>query len=83
MWGGEDMDFNSVLQAITTVGFPIVCCLILFWYVAKREAATDAQIQAINEKHEQEIAKLVEAVNNNTLVMQRLLDRLVKYDGEQ
>lgn len=70
------MDFNSVLQAITTVGFPIVCCLLLFWYVAKREEATDKQIQAVNERHETEIAKLVEAVNNNTLVMQRLIDKI-------
>lgn len=24
------MDFNSVMQAISTVGFPIVCCGVLF-----------------------------------------------------
>lgn len=24
------MDFNALLQAISTVGFPIVCCCVLF-----------------------------------------------------
>lgn len=25
------MDFNSIMQAISTVGFPIVCCGVLFY----------------------------------------------------
>lgn len=70
------MDFSSVLQAIATLGFPIVCCLMLFWYVYKRENTYDDQIRQLTEKHETEVNQLVEAVNNNTLVMQRLLDRL-------
>lgn len=70
------MDFPTILQAITTLGFPIVCCLMLFWYVYKRENKYDEQIKELHEKHEQEVGKLVEAVNNNTLVMQRLLDRM-------
>lgn len=24
------MDFNALLQAVSTVGFPIVCCCVLF-----------------------------------------------------
>lgn len=59
------MDFNTVTQFISTLGFPIAVCLICFWYINKRE-----------EQHKDEIAKLSEAVNNNTLVMQKLVDRL-------
>lgn len=25
------MDFNSIMQAVSTVGFPIVCCGVLFY----------------------------------------------------
>ena len=25
------MDFNAIMQAISTVGFPIVCCGVLFY----------------------------------------------------
>lgn len=59
------MDFSSVAQIISTLGFPIAVCLICFWYINKRE-----------EQHREEVNKLSEAVHNNTLVMQKLVDRL-------
>lgn len=59
------MDFGSITQVISSLGFPIAVCLICFWYINKRE-----------EQHKDEIDKLSEAVNNNTLVMQKLVDRL-------
>ena len=59
------MDLNVLLQAITTVGFPIAMCLLLFWYIRKQ-----------SESHKSEIDKLSEAVNNNTLIIQRLTDIL-------
>ena len=40
-------------------------CLLLFWYVTKKD-----------ESHREEMNKMAEAVNNNTIVMQRLLDKL-------
>lgn len=27
------MEFNDILQAISTIGFPIVCCCGLFWMI--------------------------------------------------
>lgn len=59
------MDFSNVAQIISTLGFPIAVCLICFWYINKRE-----------EQHKEEVNKLSEAVHNNTLVMQQLVDRL-------
>lgn len=76
------MDFASVLQAIATLGFPIVCCLMLFWYVYKRENKYDEQINELTNKHEAEVHQLVEAVNNNTRVMQRILDKLGVDDND-
>lgn len=59
------MDFGSITQVISSLGFPIAVCLICFWYINKRE-----------EQNKAEIDRLSEAVNNNTLVMQKLVDRL-------
>lgn len=59
------MDMNVLLQAITSVGFPIVMCIMLMWYV--KEMST---------KHKDESDKFAEALNNNTLVLQKLCDRL-------
>jgi hypothetical protein len=70
--GVSDMDFNAVTQFISSLGFPIAVCLICFWYINKRE-----------EQHKEELTKLSEALNNNTLVMQKLVDRLGDVDDEK
>lgn len=56
---------NVIIQAITSVGFPIVMCLMLMWYVRE-----------ISSKHKEESDKFAEALNSNTLVLQKLCDRL-------
>lgn len=66
MRGGETVDtMQMVLQAITTVGFPIVMCLCLAWYCMK-----------LNESHKTETDKFAKALNNNTLILQKLCDVL-------
>lgn len=59
------MDVNAIIQIISGVGFPIAACLICFWYVNK-----------LTETHKEEVNKLTDALNNNTLVMQKLCDKL-------
>lgn len=59
------MDANTITNIITTIGFPIAVCLICFWYINKMQ-----------ENHKSEIDKLSEALHNNTLVMQKLVDKL-------
>lgn len=59
------MDITVILQAITTVGFPIVMCLVLMWYVMKS-----------NESHKEETKDFTDALNRNTLVLQKLCDKL-------
>lgn len=59
------MDFTTVLQSVSTVGFPIVMCFILVWY-----------IKDTNEKHKEETKQFTEALNKNTLVLQKLCDKL-------
>lgn len=55
------MDFSSVMQAISTLGFPICMCIAMFWYTTKQ-----------TETHKEEVAKMTEALNNNTIALNRL-----------
>lgn len=67
------MDVNAITQLISNIGFPVAVCLICFWYINKQ-----------SEEHKAEIDELTKALNNNTLVMQRLADSLkqeVSTDG--
>ena len=56
---------QMILQAITTVGFPIVMCLCLAWYCIK-----------LDDSHKAETDKFTTALNENTLVLQKLCDML-------
>ena len=56
---------NDVAALISTLGFPIGMCLIMCYYVNK-----------INDAHKEETDKFAEALNNNTLVLQKLCDKL-------
>lgn len=59
------MDANTIVQLIGSLGFPIVCCIALFWRMIKSD-----------ENHKTEIERLTDALNNNTLVLQQLSDLL-------
>lgn len=61
------MDSSAILQAISTVGFPIVMCLLMMFYI--RETA---------KTHSDETIKFTEALNKNTLVLQHLCDTIEK-----
>lgn len=56
---------QMVITAISTVGFPIVMCGALFWKMDKQD-----------KEHKEEMDKTTEAINNNTIVLQKLMQML-------
>ena len=58
------MDPNIIMQAISTLGFPIVVAAALFWKMNRQD-----------QDHKEEMQKVTEAVNNNTLALQKLVDK--------
>lgn len=61
---------EEVLTAISTVGFPIVCCLILGYLLLQEQQA-----------HKEESNRLVESINNNTLIMRELKQLICDIKG--
>lgn len=59
------MDVNSISQLVGSLGFPIACCIYLIYSNNKA-----------NEAHKQEIDKLRETVENNTIAMIKLCSKL-------
>lgn len=45
-----------------------------------REDVNDKKFDALNQQRAEEVQKMVDAVNNNTLVLQKLLDKM---EGKQ
>ena len=65
------MDTNAVIQVLTQFGFPIVMCGMLCYYILAR----DKRDKEKDAEHKAETDKLADALNNNTLVMQKLIDK--------
>lgn len=70
------MDVNAVIQIISTVGFPIFACAAMGWYVKYNNDKFQTILMDTNTKHKQEMDNIVTAINNNTLVMQKLIDKM-------
>lgn len=61
---------DTIVSIISSVGFPIVTALICFWYINK-----------INEDHKAESKDFAEAINRNTSVMEKLLEKFNEKEG--
>lgn len=59
------MELDVVLQAIATLGFPIVMCVALLY-----------EIKDMTTKHQEETKLFSDSMNKNTLVLQKLCDVL-------
>lgn len=59
------MDITVITQLISTVGFPIFMVIYMLWYSNKT-----------NARHSEEIGELRKVVEQNTLTVQRLVDKL-------
>lgn len=55
------MDPNAITSLIGSIGFPIVMCLLLYYRMDKQD-----------ENHKEEMNKITEALNNNTLALKEL-----------
>ena len=69
---------SDVMTMITTVGFPIVACLFMGWYVKYQTDNYRSEVKDMQKEHKEEITKVTEALQNNTLALQRLCDKLDK-----
>lgn len=65
---------HDIIIAINTVGLPTVVAIASMWYVKYREDKNDSRIDNLNEAHKKEMTDITEALNNNTLALQRICD---------
>lgn len=70
------MTAQDVVTLIQTVGFPIVMCGAMAWYVKYISDKNREQITAEREAHKEEMNEVVKAINNNTVVIEKLIDKL-------
>ena len=65
------MDIAAITQAITTLGFPIVCVFFLW-----------RSIQDTMKNQQEETKRLREILEKNTLILTKLMERLKVEEGD-
>ena len=85
------MDVSTIGSLIASLGFPIVACGAMAFFIVKRSEANDAKLEAlrkeqredllvIQREHKEEVAKMSAALDNNTAAIERLTERLERED---
>lgn len=69
---------NEWLSAISVVGFPIIAAVACGMFIKWQYTENSKQISEMRQEHKEEVSKMTEALNNNTLALQKLIDKLDK-----
>lgn len=66
------MTVQEIITMISTVGFPIVACIFIYLQNGRETVA-----------HSEEINKLKEAIDNNNIVLAKILEYLRKEEDDK
>ena len=77
------MDASTITSLVSSLGFPIVMCVVMAYYIKYRDDKNREEITALNDKymgliselndrHKEETDSLKESIDNNTKALQEL-----------
>ena len=69
---------EQIFSVIGQYAFPIVACVVMGWYVKYIQDNYRKDISDISTRHKEEMDKVTQALNNNTLAIQKLTDYIGK-----
>lgn len=67
---------QEIVTLISTVGFPIAMCVAMAFYVKYVNDQNNTKMQELNQLHYNEMVKMVEAIDNNTMALTKLSERM-------
>lgn len=69
----------DIMQLIGSYGFPILACIAMAWYVKYTTDKNREDIKQSRESHKEEMNKITEALNNNTMAVHDLRVMIEKF----
>lgn len=67
---------NDIVQIISSVGFPTVAAVGCAYFVKWQYEQNQKQIEEMRKEHKEEVNNMTKAIENNTLVIQMLVDSM-------
>lgn len=68
------MDLSTITNLISSIGFPIVMCIIMMWYI---KYTNDKDLEE-RKNYYTELNDVKQAIDNNTQVITQLITKLDK-----
>lgn len=66
----------DILTLIGSYAFPIVACVAMGLYVKDTTDAHRKDVAELNKQHRDEMAEITKAINNNTIAIETLCERM-------
>lgn len=69
------MDYTTLSQLITSIGFPIICCIVMFEYMKEE-----------SKNHREEVNALKDSLKENTVVLadlKSMIKTLIDYMADK
>lgn len=77
------MDYSTIITAISSVGFPIIACIMVYKAMLDNNKDFNAQVREMMKIHSDEIKSLQASLDNNTLAISRMCDRIDDLETER
>ena len=75
------MDYTTIITAISSVGFPIIACVMVYKAMLDNNKDFNKQVHDLMSVHQEEIKALQKSLDDNTSVISRLIDRIDFMEG--
>lgn len=69
---------QAIISVVQSLGFPIAMCIGACIFIKYQFDANNKNVAELRQEHKDEVSKMTDALNNNTLVVQKLIDKLEK-----
>lgn len=69
---------NEIVQIISTLGFPIAMCVGACFFIKYQFDTSNKQMEEMRKEHKEEVANMSKAIENNTIALTRLIEKLDK-----
>jgi len=69
---------TDLAQIISAIGFPIVAAVGCAYFVKWQYEQNQKQIEDMRKEHKEEVTNMTKAIENNTIAITRLVEKLDK-----
>jgi hypothetical protein len=69
---------NDIVSIISAVGFPIVAAVGCGYFVKWQYEQNQKQVEAMRLEHKEEVQNMTKAIENNTVALTRLIEKIDK-----